>query len=73
MEVKAVICLLARAGTGSKRYTIDFGISTSIESGGDTALPNAYAGSQQGACQTDAFVSYTSTDTERAVERALHR
>ena len=62
MTVKAVICLLPREGTGSKRYTIDFGISTSIESGGDGAaecirrLPTR--------SMPDGFVSYTSTDTE---------
>ena len=37
MKVKAVIYLLAREGMGSKRYIINFGISTSIEIDGDGA------------------------------------
>jgi hypothetical protein len=59
MKVKAVIYLLAREGMGSKRYIIDFGISTSIEIDGDGAaecirrLPTR-----------SMPVSYTSTDTE---------
>jgi hypothetical protein len=62
MKVKAVIYLLAREGMGSKRYIINFGISTSIEIDGDGAaecirrLPTR--------SMPDGFVSYASTDTE---------